>query len=41
MKKLLLLAFQLGFLLPYLGGQSIATYKKSAEEAFAAKDYQR
>lgn len=39
MKKLLLLAFQLGFLLPSLSGQSIMTYKKSAEEAFAAKDY--
>lgn len=39
MKKLLLLAFQLGFLLPQLSGQSTASYMKSAEEAFAAKDY--
>ncbi|NRB50470.1 MAG: hypothetical protein HRU41_22570 [Saprospiraceae bacterium] len=39
MKKLLLLAFQLGFLLPQLSGQSTASYLKSAEEAFAAKDY--
>lgn len=39
MKKLLLLAFQLGFLLPQLISQSTASYVKSAEEAFAAKDY--
>jgi|GEM_PF-3399520 len=39
MKKLLLLAFQLGFLLPQLSSQSTASYLKSAEEAFAAKDY--
>ncbi|MBX2876663.1 MAG: hypothetical protein KTR30_31395, partial [Saprospiraceae bacterium] len=39
MKRLLLLAFQLGFLLPHLSGQSTASYLKSAEEAFAAKDY--
>lgn len=39
MKKLLLLAFQLGFLLPQLSSQSTASYLKSAEEAFAVKDY--
>lgn len=39
MKKLLLLAFHLGFLLPHLSSQSMAAYKKSAEEAFAIKDY--
>ncbi len=39
MKKLLLLAFQLGFLLPQLSSQSTASYLKSAKEAFAAGDY--
>ncbi len=39
MKKLLLLAFHLGFLLPHLSSQSMAAYQKSAEEAFAIKDY--
>lgn len=39
MKKLLLIACLLGFLLPHLSSQSIAAYKKSAEDAFAIQDY--